>query len=79
MDQCYHSRISEVPEWFIVREDRKSRRLIVPVAGFDLQNGGLKVPYSASQVENQPKFEVKRGLGEEAESALDYYFRLGSS
>ncbi len=79
VEDLLYSRISEVPEWFIVREEhRKSRRFIVPVAGFELQDGGLKVPYSASQVENQPRFDVKRGLGEAAETALDQYFRLGS-
>jgi hypothetical protein len=79
VEDLLYSRISEVPAWFIVREEnRKSKRLIVPVAGFELQEGALKVPYSASQVENQPRFDVKRGLGEEAETTLDHYFRLGS-
>ena len=65
--------------WFILRkETRKAKFTIVPVAGFELNNGDLKVPYSASLVENQPRFDVKRGLEEEAEAALDHYFHLGS-
>ena len=79
VEDLLYSRISEVPEWFIIRQEgRKSRRFIVPVAGFELRDAGLKVPYSAYQVENQPRFDVKRGLGEAAEAALDHYFRLGS-
>jgi PRC-barrel domain len=79
VEDVLFNRLSEVPEWFIVREEgRKSRRFIVPVAGFELQDGGLRIPYSAAHVENQPSFDVKRGLGEESETALDHYFRLGS-
>jgi PRC-barrel domain len=79
VEDLLYSRISEVPEWFIVRAKHRKSNFVVPVAGFDLQDGGLKVPYSASLIENQPKFDIKRGLEEDAETAFDDYFRLGSA
>ena len=78
VEDLLYSRISEVPEWFIVRAKHGKSTLVVPVAGFDLQDGGLKVPYSVSLIENQPQFAIKHGLEEDAETAFDDYFRLGA-
>ena len=80
VEDLLYNRLSEVPEWFILRpKNRKLSHLVLPVAGFELQNDGLKVPYSAAHIEDQPKFHIDRELEEEAETALDHYFRLGSA
>jgi hypothetical protein len=77
------NRVNEIPEWLVVEAGLLGRRrYIVPLAGSDLGDDRVTIPYTSDVVSAQPHVEPDEdanALPLDAEDALNQYFGLGAN
>lgn len=80
VEETYRDSSTGEPEWLLFDAGLLDERpLFVPVDGLEEEeNGGLRVPYTAGVIREQPLAEPDTALGPEALSILGAYFGLGS-
>lgn len=73
------NRVTEIPEWMVVEAGLfGSKQLIVPVAGSEFEEDGVRLAYPKQVVVEEPEVEDANELSAEAESMLEAYFGLGA-
>jgi len=77
------SRVDRVPEWIVVESGLLGRkRVIIPLAGSELADNHVTIPYTVELVHAQPHAEPDNETGtlsSDAEDALNAHFGLGAN
>ena len=76
------NRVSEIPEWIVIETGLFGRkRIVVPLAGSDLGEDSVTIPYTSEVVEAQPHTEPddeNDTLPAADDDALNRHFGLGA-
>ena len=77
--QTYKDSVTGEVEWLLLDAGlMDQRQLLAPVAEIEESEEGLRLPYTADVIRDQPVVEAESALSPDALSILSAYFGLGS-